>query len=99
MAQNVVERIGLWFQVLEGLHPPIFSKKRTKERLLHKFPLFAQPSSLSLLSLSLALDLTIVDEVVGTALEGGACNSGRDTGSSGKQGSDQVHILVHDCDV
>lgn len=70
-----------------------------KEKILRNLPLFVQPSSPSPLSLSLALDLTIVDEVVGTALEGGACNSGRDTGSSGKQGSDQVHILVHDCNV
>lgn len=49
--------------------------------------------------LSLLLALTIVNEIVRPVVEDRACSSGGDTGPSGKQSTDQVHILVYYCNV
>ena len=44
---------------------------------------------------AVAMALTKVDTVMGAAVESCACSSGRNTGPVGKQGSHQVHILIH----
>lgn len=89
--------ISLWPEVLEG--GPSASPEMEPRARPCLAPPWPVPGCPPALPPSPALALTIVDEVVGTALEGGACGSGRDAGPVGEQGAHQVHILVHDSDV